>query len=687
MGKAVNDPFVSYWKKMHAERVSGSGSGGLSSDGLFDEGCAIDLFCRGFGRKHVMDMTGDDIGYHGSRLKSCLSDIDRFGYKVKHCSVRISCRRIGELIEAYASGASKEEVISGLGLFGDHEIPLKKLFAELGFADQFREADAKHRKDSMTEGSVRKFGTDNVFKLKGFQDKAKATRKERYGAEYTLQEGSVLADGARKTFAERMEDDDFHDSVINKRKATTRERFGVDFSSQSSAVREKIINTNMERYGFSSPMKNDAIKAKTMSTNLERYGAVTFLHSDKGKEVSRNSCMERYGVPYYSQTDEARSHLSDIASASYWEKHDKMKETMLSRYGVEWNMQRPEMRNLLADYCKEHRSDVYEKSVNTSLERYGVSHHSKMNEFRLSQSERMSDLSHQAYISRTGREKTGCVFDSSLEERCYDLLVGYFGEDDVAIHYSDYRYPYECDFHIGSIDAFIELNGFWTHGNHWFDPSDESDMFIADKWSASGDFYINAAYTWTDLDVRKRVKACENKLNYVVFWNGSNLYDVELWLSMGCPFGTDYNDEYSWVKYDFFDFDLPIPDKLSFGNCITASRSAQCSVFYKEEIALCKKGRSDDGSLIIPGLLSNRYHYLHKLPDELSLREILNGFKISGLCKGYSSFDNSGMLVFLNRYSPSFLYDPCSGWGERMLTCFLNGIRYIGCDCNKDLSF
>lgn len=44
----------------------------------------------------------------------------------------------------------------------------------------------------------------------------------------------------------------------------------------------------------------------------------------------------------------------------------------------------------------------------------------------------------------------------------------------------------------------------------------------------------------------KRNQACENNLNYLVFWD-NNLNDFKLWIEMGCPDGQDWEYEYSWL--------------------------------------------------------------------------------------------------------------------------------------------
>lgn len=66
-------------------------------------------------------------------------------------------------------------------------------------------------------------------------------------------------------------------------------------------------------------------------------------------------------------------------------------------------------------------------------------------------------------------------------------------------------------------------------------------------------------------------------------------------------------------------------------------------------------------------LLNNRSHYLNKTEDQLSNAEILRGFKISGIHYGYSHFSPLWFKKFTKDYSIESVYDPCGGWGHRMV--------------------
>ena len=126
-------------------------------------------------------------------------------------------------------------------------------------------------------------------------------------------------------------------------------------------------------------------------------------------------------------------------------------------------------------------------------------------------------------------KKRNNSFNSSKpEDNYYIHLIDVYGEDDVVRQYRDDRYPYACDFYVKSKDLFIELNFNWTHGGHPFDSQNEADikkLTIWEKKAAKSEFYKNAIYTWTKLDVKKQLVAKENKLNYIVYYSEENAYN------------------------------------------------------------------------------------------------------------------------------------------------------------------
>lgn len=121
---------------------------------------------------------------------------------------------------------------------------------------------------------------------------------------------------------------------------------------------------------------------------------------------------------------------------------------------------------------------------------------------------------------------------SKAEENIYKLLTHIYGKNDVLRQYKCNRYPWHCDFYILSKDLFIELQGYYTHGKHPFNPNNNEDIKRLNKLkekyqTGQHPQYKNAIITWTKGDVLKRNKAKDNNLNYIEIFNYKDLENVK----------------------------------------------------------------------------------------------------------------------------------------------------------------
>lgn len=126
------------------------------------------------------------------------------------------------------------------------------------------------------------------------------------------------------------------------------------------------------------------------------------------------------------------------------------------------------------------------------------------------------------------------------------------------------------------------------------------------------------------------------------------------------------------------------------GSCRNMSKYAryyQFNEFYKRELALWNENPIYRGIPLQAYLYENRRQYLSKSANELSDVEILRGMTVSGIVKGYTVFDASLMEQVLTTYPIKSVYDPCAGWGERILCCYKHRVSYLGIDINDKLEF
>lgn len=598
---------------------------------LFNENSVLDLVCRGWSRERVLATTGIDPGYHNVSVKTELKGVDRHAYKIEHVKQRVGLPVARDLVEQFgACELDKAGVLEQLGLHDAvNLIKLADLFTGLGLGEEFRDADRRSRRSTMRAGMVAQYGTDNPFKLDDFQEKAAQTREERYGARYTLAEGSVFAEEARKKGSETL-----------------------------------------------APIR----QAKRERT----------LARKKREREERQRERALYGHHRRTLTDEEKVVANERRIA-----------TSQSRYGVDHPSQRVSFRRSMSQYMcdPENQRRIRARTVVTNQERYGVAYFTQLPEHRLEQSHRMSDPAHQRRILSAKREN-GTLATSAPEDALYELLVEYVNQHGMTVvrqHRDGKRYPFAVDFYIPERDLFIELNGSWSHGGHWYEADREMDQRTVHTWLKKGKkskYYRVALETWIKRDVRKREAARKAQLNYVTLWDGlESLFDAHLWFALGAPDGRDWEREYSWLDLPESLADLreglseQIQQWVNIDITEAGSRqiswlarSAVWETFYARELQMWEADEVHHRKWgrLRARLLANRLHYLGRLPE--SALEVVRGLAISGEIRSYSTFINTAMMAVLDQYKPMSLYDPCSGWGERMLTCAQRGVTYTGTD-------
>ena len=184
------------------------------------ENSAEDLLLRGFEQGEILEKTGVDVGYHGRSLREKLNGIDRVDYKVDFVKNHYTKQQLLDVLDEYANGLDKEEVLHHVGISGINIIRLKVLFDKLGLQEEFKSADSKHRRLIMAGGMVKKYGVDNPFKLQQFQEAGQNTRENKYGAKFTLARGSVFVKEARKKIDDKLKDAGKRKEINDKRVAT-----------------------------------------------------------------------------------------------------------------------------------------------------------------------------------------------------------------------------------------------------------------------------------------------------------------------------------------------------------------------------------------------------------------------------------------------------------------------------------
>lgn len=248
---------------------------------------------------------------------------------------------------------------------------------------------------------------------------------------------------------------------------------------------------------------------------LKHYG----IHKDKDKHVEqiKKSKADRYGDENYNNRDKAKETcLGKYGVDNPFKDREKMVNSYLEKLGVDHPMRDAE----IAERCtsKHDYKEIHKKGVETYFAKTGYTNPSHNPE--------SIKKNLQTRIANGVFDSPG---ESNIEKRFEKILRRKFGE--VKTHFRDSRYAratgymFECDFYIPSGDLFIELNAHPSHGKHPFDGSEPDNLILEELKRNATPWNNKIIETWTRRDVEKRVIAKQNKLNYIVIYPKTSIFD------------------------------------------------------------------------------------------------------------------------------------------------------------------
>lgn len=251
---------------------------------------------------------------------------------------------------------------------------------------------------------------------------------------------------------------------------------------------------------FSCGQKHPETRAKLAKTNLERYGATNPYGSKEIRDKIKKKNLKNLGVENPFQQKEVQlkaRHNSHTKKAEA-----KRQQTCLEKYGNKYHIASEEIKK---------------KTLNTLKERYNVT-----NSYSIPEIHAKAVQNSLGYHDDNGNESS---WEAILEDALINKNIKF------NKHYNkDPRYPYFCDFYLIDTDTFIEINGFWMHGGHYFNKSNKADLEKLKVWKSkkSQKLYETAINVWTKSDLIKRKTAKKNKLNYIVLWT---LKDIDNYIN------------------------------------------------------------------------------------------------------------------------------------------------------------
>ena len=253
---------------------------------------------------------------------------------------------------------------------------------------------------------------------------------------------------------------------------------------------------------------SEETKNKIQQTCLDRYNNKNVYASEYGKQKCRETWLENLGVENPFQSEEVKG---------------KIKKTNLERYNSEYSFQSKEIKDKIKNTKEERYGNSnynnIKKARKTNLEKYGVDCILKREDVvKLKNSEENKKKQYNT------KKKNNTFNTSKIEQELEIELRKIFPK--LKTQYKSKNYPFHCDYYIPELDLYIEYNGTWTHGFHFFDKDNQEDLDKLEKWKNKNSKYYNSAIkTWTQRDILKLETAIKNHLNYVVWFNQEQAYE------------------------------------------------------------------------------------------------------------------------------------------------------------------
>ena len=270
------------------------------------------------------------------------------------------------------------------------------------------------------------------------------------------------------------------------------ENHTIDESSKYFGVSFGMFIRILKYYGIHKDKDKHVEQIK--KTKSDKYGDENYNNRDKAKET----CLEKYGVD------------------NPFKDREKIVISYLEKLGVDHPMQDAE----IAERCASNHDyeEIHRKGVETYFVKTGYTNPSYNPE--------SIKKNLQTRIANGVFDSPG---ESNVEKRFEKILKRKFGE--VKTHYRDSRYArgtgymFECDFYIPSKDLFIELNAHPSHGKHPFVGSESDNLLLEELKRNTTPWNNKVIETWTQRDVEKMVVAKQNKLNYIVIYPKTSIFD------------------------------------------------------------------------------------------------------------------------------------------------------------------
>lgn len=230
----------------------------------------------------------------------------------------------------------------------------------------------------------------------------------------------------------------------------------------------------------------------------------------------------------------------------------------------------------------------------------------------------------------------------------------------------------DCDYYLLDYDLYIDLLLNQNHNFSAYHPTDKWHQNCLNELIENDQ--IDLIKQWCITDTQKRESMKNNKYLEIFEINSSQDLNTQI---VRAAQGMEYIYDQSSMLAEFES--IKSNNNIQFDKNITSNKTILTNQphFYKRENELYITDRTWRRRLI-----DNCKAFLYKKEYELNDKEMLRQIKIAGLHDGFSHHSAFWIKSFILKYNVKSIYDPCGGWGQRLLGS--HNIFYIYNDTDID---
>lgn len=539
-----------------------------------------------------------------------------------------------KVLELYKSGLTSEEIGKQLGC---SKAPILKILKANGITKAAKKEVAEKVKEDLRlfkeQAKLIKQASLNPNKIIAFykEHTLKETAKEFKVGQATIRKICEENGFKKEVFKWSNWSEETKAKAKKSRTKSARAVYGVDNVFQAKAIKDKIEDTNFNKYGTKSYLQTYNAK----KANIEYRK----LHKDEIKAKTEETNLKRYGETSYMKTQEGREQARNNMEITREKGLEKLKSIGVSNY-----FQAPEVKNTIEM---------------TNIVRYGVKHPMQSSEI--------------------WNKAVKNAKQSSLEKRFKEFLLNkhiQFEEQHTILKDSiSHHYDFAV-FKDNALKVLVDCDGKYYHGYS----SDFTGKFVSDACDE-----VRLALVPENVIFVKIIEGKED-LGYAEFLKA---YD-----------NIDYNkfiyDTFNWCRQ----FKFPYPkysDKIlnSSWNSLKSGywRSMQSrqgeklilhfypSIWNANVLGKMSPVEAWNNDEILLKTIKNRVIY----KDFVDPSRVLAGLSVTKIAPRVSVFSPMLAKYLIEKYlnDCNEIFDPCSGYGGRLLGAASLNKTYIGQDINE----